>query len=84
MPLKVEPICRDGWTPLHFYGCRNVQVKMLLKLDHLGLAMLHFDLDGTIHGHAADIEIEVICLEGEGMVSLGDEQPPFKAGERVR
>lgn len=84
MVLQVQPIQRDGWTPLPAEGCRNVSVKMLMKLDHLGLAMLRFDPDATIHEHPAQIEIDVICLEGEGMVSVGDEQSPLRAGERLR
>jgi hypothetical protein len=84
MPLDLQQIRQDGWTPLPFEGCRNVYVKMLIKLDHLGLAMLRFDPDGTIHEHAAEIESEVSCLEGEGMISMGDEQSSFKAGQRLR
>lgn len=84
MAIQIQPIQRDGWTSLPMEGCHNVSVKMLMKLDHLGLAMLRFDPDGTIHQHPAQIEIDVICLEGEGMVSVGDEQSPLKAGQRVR
>ena len=83
MPLDIQPIQCDGWTPLPFEGCRNVAVKMLMKSDHLGLSMLRFDPDGTIHEHPAEIDIDVICLEGEGMVSVGDEKAPLKAGQRV-
>lgn len=54
-----------------------------MRLDHLSLAMLRFDPDGTIDEHPADIAIDVICLEGEGMVSVGDESAPLKAGQRV-
>jgi quercetin dioxygenase-like cupin family protein len=82
--LQIHPIQRDGWTPFPMEGCRNVWVKMLIRLDHLGLAMLRFDPDGTIHEHPAAIEIDVICLEGEGIVSVGDEHSPLKAGERIR
>jgi quercetin dioxygenase-like cupin family protein len=84
MPLDIQPIQRDGWTPLPMDGCRNVWVKMLMKLDHLGLALLRFDPDGTIHEHPAGIVIDVICLEGAGMVSVGGEQAPLRAGERIR
>jgi quercetin dioxygenase-like cupin family protein len=84
MAIQIQPIHHDGWTPLPLEGCHNVSVKMLIKLDHLGLAILRFDPDGTIHEHPAGIEIDVICLEGEGMVSVGDEQSPLKAGQRVR
>lgn len=84
MPLKIESIQRNEWTPLPHEGCRNVMVKLLMKLDHLGLAMLRFEPNGTIHPHPAVIDIDIICLEGAGMVSVGDEQAAFKAGQRIR
>lgn len=84
MPLDIKPIRSDAWKPLPFEGCINVSVKMLIKLDHLGLAMLRFEPHATIHEHPADIEIDVICLEGEGMVSLGEEQAPLTAGHFIR
>lgn len=84
MALEIHPIQRDGWTPVPRDGCHHVNVKVLMRLDHLSLAMLRFDPDGTIDEHPADIDIDVICLEGEGMVSVGDEHAPIKAGERVR
>ncbi len=83
MTIQVQPIQHEGWTPLPFEGCRNVAVKMLMKLDRLGLSMLRLDANGTIHEHPAEIEIDVICLEGEGMVSLDSEQAPFRAGQRI-
>lgn len=82
--MDIQSIRSEDWTPLPFEGCYNVKVKMLMKLDHLGLALLRFEPAGTIHEHAAHIDIDVICLEGEGMVSLGDEQSSFKAGQRIR
>lgn len=84
MPLNIEPLQRTEWIPLPHEGCRNVFAKPLLKLDNLGLALLSFEPDGTIHPHAAQIEIDVICLEGAGMVSVGDEQAALKAGEHLR
>lgn len=83
MSIQVQPIQRAGWTPLPFEGCRNVSVKMLMKLEHLGLSMLRFEADGTIHEHPAEIEIDVICLEGKGMVSIGNEQVPIHAEQRI-
>ncbi|MBL8161165.1 MAG: cupin domain-containing protein [Anaerolineae bacterium] len=84
MALDIQPIRSVDWLPLPFDGCRNVSVKMLLKLDHLGLALLRFEPDGTIHEHAADMAIDVICLEGAGMVSVGNEQGALRAGQRLR
>ena len=84
MPLEVLPVKRPSWTPLSQEGCINVDVKSLLKLDHLALAMLRFDKNATIHEHPADMDIDVICLEGAGFTSVSGEQAPIKAGERVR
>jgi quercetin dioxygenase-like cupin family protein len=84
MPLDIQPIRSQDWTPLPFEGCVNVSVKMLMKLPHLGLAMLCFQSNATIHEHSADMDIDVVCLEGTGMVSVGNEQASFKAGEQIR
>lgn len=82
--LKVESFQRPDWTDLPFEGCHNVRSKSLQRFPDFALAMLKFEPDGTIHEHPADFDIDVYCLEGEGMVSMGDEQAPIKAGERVR
>ncbi len=57
---------------------------MLLRSPTLILALLRFAPDGTIHEHAAPMDIDVVCLEGQGFVSVGDERFPFSAGESVR
>ena len=82
--LKIEAFQRPDWTPLPFDGCNNVSAKALQRFPHIAFAMLRFEPNGNIHEHPAEIEIDVYCLEGEGMVSVGDEQAPFKAGQRVR
>ncbi len=84
MPLNVQSIPRPSWTPLPYEGCYGVEGKALLSLDHLGIAMLRFGPNASIHEHPAEIEIDVICLEGEGMTSVGSEKAPLRAGERVR
>ena len=93
MTLEVLPCCpkwtvlspkRPSWTPLPYEGCINVYAKSLLSLEHLGIAMLRFEKEATIHEHPADMEIDVICLEGAGFTSVSGKQAPLKAGERVR
>jgi len=84
MSLEILPVKRPIWTPLPFEGCVNVSSKALLSLDHLGIAMLKFDPNATIHEHDAPIDIDVICLEGSGFTSIDGEQAPIKASERVR
>ncbi len=84
MTLKVLPLKRPSWTPLTQDGCINVFVKSLLSQDDLGLAMLRFEKDATIHEHPADFDVDVICLGGSGFTSVGKEQSPIFEGERVR
>lgn len=84
MSLTVQSSPRPVWTPLPAAGCRYVAGQVLLTLDHLSLALLQFEPGGTIHEHAAAIDIDVVCLEGEGMVSLGDEIASLRAGQWVR
>jgi quercetin dioxygenase-like cupin family protein len=81
--LKIEAFQRPEWTALPFDGCVNVKAKVLQSFPHLALAMLQFDENAQIHEHAADIDIDVYCLEGEGMVRVDAEEAAFKAGQRV-
>ncbi len=46
--------------------------------------MLRFRRHGTIHEHPAEHDVDVICLEGQGMTSVGSERAAIRAGERVR
>lgn len=82
--LKVEAFQNADWKPFLHEGCHNLHVKVLDVLPHLALAMLRFDLNGETHEHPADVDIDVYCLEGRGMVSLGSEQSVLEAGQHVR
>jgi quercetin dioxygenase-like cupin family protein len=84
MVLKIEPVTRPAWTPLPYEGCHGVLARGLLRLEHLGLALLRFEPRATIHEHPAPMEIDVICLEGAGFTSVGGEAAAIRAGERVR
>lgn len=83
MSLKIDPLPHPDWAPLDQPGCINVSHKPLLENAHFALVMLQFAQNATIHEHGADFPIDVICLEGSGYVSVGGEQTPFKAGERI-
>ncbi|MEM7032033.1 MAG: pyridoxamine 5'-phosphate oxidase family protein [Chloroflexota bacterium] len=83
MSFEIKTIAHPEWKPLPNDGCINVEVKALTEFDHSFLAMLRFQPNGTIHEHSADINIDVICLEGQGMTSVAGEQAPIKAGEQV-
>jgi len=83
MPLEVRSVPRPDWAPLPRKGCKRVEVKVLLEADHLLVAMLRFRPGGTIDKHPSQFDGEVICLEGRGVTSVGDEQAQLRAGERV-
>ena len=84
MTLEVLPAKQTEWKRLPDEGCIKVRVKPLLKQDQLALAMLHFEKQATVHEHAADFGVDVICLEGAGLTSVGKKQAPLFAGDRVR
>ena len=85
MPVnRPQPIPRPEWSPLPYEGCVGVEGKVLLRSPTLVLALLRFAPGGSIHEHDAPMDIDVVCLEGEGLVSVGDERFPFHAGESVR
>ena len=82
--VGVQPIPRPEWTPHPHPGCHGVEFRVLLRLDHLVIAMLRIRPHGAIHEHSATHDADVICLEGRGMTGVGNEQAPIRAGERIR
>ena len=84
MALDVTSVPRPTWSPLPYEGCRGVEGKVLLVRHNLSIAMLRLAKDVTIHEHPADHETDVVCIEGSGKTSVGDERASIKAGERVR
>lgn len=84
MAIEVKPVPRPEWSLVPHEGCRNVESKALLRHPQVFIAMLRFGKQGTIHEHAAPIDIDVICLKGRGMTSLDGEQAALNEGEHVR
>jgi len=84
MAIVVKPVPRWEWSPAPHDGCRNVEGKGLLRHPQVTIAMLRFGKHGTIHEHAAPIDIDVICLKGRGMTSLDGEQAALSEGQQVR
>jgi quercetin dioxygenase-like cupin family protein len=69
---------------LPFEGCLNVESRALLRTERVALALLRFGPGGAIHEHPAEIEIDVVCLEGAGFTSVDGEAAPIAAGQKVR
>jgi quercetin dioxygenase-like cupin family protein len=78
------PVPRPEWSPLPRQGCVGVEAKVLLRSDELSLALLRFAPGATIDEHEARIDVDVVCVEGAGLVSVGEEQWPFAAGRTIR
>jgi quercetin dioxygenase-like cupin family protein len=78
-----QPIPRPAWDPVPRPGCINVDGKVLLVREGLAVAMLRFAPEATIDEHAADHEVDVICLEGEGFISVEDRVNTFSAGQSL-
>ncbi len=57
--------------------------RVMLKRAGLAIANLRFSPNATIDEHSAPFDIDVICISGEGFVSVGDQSSRFRAGERV-
>lgn len=83
MSLQINKIKHQEWFPLPFDGCMNVYVKSLHRTPYMNVAMLRFDENAQIHEHDATIDIDVICIEGQGFVSVDGEESAFQAGEKV-
>jgi quercetin dioxygenase-like cupin family protein len=81
MTAEPQPVPRPEWSPLPRPGCVNVDGRVLLARDGLLLAMLRFAPEATIDEHSASHEIDVICLEGEGFISIEDRVNSFAAGQ---
>ncbi len=81
MTDEPQAVPRPDWSPLPHAGCIDVEGRVLLLREGLGVAMLRFAPEATIHEHAADHDIDVICLEGEGFISIEDRVNSFAAGQ---
>ncbi len=81
---EVTPFPRREWSPLPYEGCVGVDGRVLVREEHLLVAMLRFGENATIHEHPGDTDTIVVCIEGEGFTSVADGTSPIKEGERVR
>jgi quercetin dioxygenase-like cupin family protein len=79
----VRPIPKPEWQPLKRDGAVGVEFRVLAERQGLVLASLRFAPHATIDEHSASFEIDVVCLSGEGFVSIGHEHARFRRGETV-
>jgi quercetin dioxygenase-like cupin family protein len=79
----IEQMPRPHWEPVPRRGTVGVIGRVLLRRAGIAIANLRFAANATIDEHSAPFDIDVICIAGEGFVSIGKESRPFRAGERV-
>jgi quercetin dioxygenase-like cupin family protein len=79
----IERMPRPDWQPLPRAGTAGVSARVLLNRDGIVVAQLRFAAHATIDEHSAAIEIDVLCLAGEGFVSMDGKTSSFRVGERV-
>ena len=82
-PPDIRRVPRPNWEPLPYEGCSGVEGKVLLREEDFFLAMLRFEPGGTIHEHPGPNDTLVVCIDGEGMTSVGGEVGPIRSGERA-
>jgi quercetin dioxygenase-like cupin family protein len=81
--MMIEQMPRSHWEPLRRQGTIGVSGRVLLKRAGIAVANLRFSPNATIDEHSAAFDIDVICVAGEGFVSIGTDSSRFRAGERV-
>jgi quercetin dioxygenase-like cupin family protein len=83
MTVDIAPVPRPEWSPLPFEGCVGVVGKVLVREDDFFIAMLRFPPQATIHEHPGPNDALVVCIEGEGLTSVGGETTTLRASERA-
>ena len=88
MTADIRPIPRPGWDPLP--GGVGIVGRVLVRegpdprAPDLLVAQLRFSEHARIEPHAHTRDAIVVCLEGHGFTSVGDETRPLREGQQVR
>ena len=72
-----------NWEPIRRQRTVGVNGRVLLNRNGIVIANLKFALGATIDEHSAAIEIDVLCLDGRGFVSVDGKSSPLGAGQCV-
>jgi quercetin dioxygenase-like cupin family protein len=78
-----QSVPRPEWSRLPLDGAVGIEVKVLLPPPSQ-IAMLRFSANAGFPAHAAPFDVDVVCLEGDGFVQVGERVYPFQAGEQIR
>ena len=84
MTLDIRAFPRHGWDPLPGEGVVGVTGRVLVREETFFVAQLRFAGHATIDPHPGERDAIVVCIEGEGFTSVGDETSPLREGQQVR
>ena len=84
MTVDIRPFPRPDWSPLPHEGCVGVEGKLLVREPDFFVAMLRFAEHATVHEHPGEADTIVVCIDGSGFTSVGEETAPLAAGEQAR
>jgi quercetin dioxygenase-like cupin family protein len=86
--VDIREIPRPGWDPLP--GAVGIVGRVLVRegpdvrVPDLLVAELRFAEHASIEPHPGARDTIVVCLEGEGFTSVGDETMALREGQQVR
>ncbi len=83
MTLDIALVPSSEWSPLPFDGCIGVEGKVLVREDDFFIAILRFPPHATVHEHPGTSDTLVVCIEGEGLTSVGGATTPLRTSERA-
>jgi len=81
--VDVAKVPRSEWRALPVEGCVGVEGKVLVRENDFFVAMLRFSPHATIHEHPGDNDTLVVCIQGEGITSVGGETAELHESERA-
>jgi len=81
--VDIAKVPRSEWSPLPFDGCVGVEGKVLVREDDFFIAMLRFPPHASVHEHPGVHDTLVVCIQGEGFTSVGDETAEIHESERA-
>ncbi len=81
MDVDIAPVPRPERSASP--GSVGVDGKVLVREADFFIAVLRFRPHATVHEHPGANDTLVVCLEGEGLTSVGDVTTPLRESERA-
>jgi quercetin dioxygenase-like cupin family protein len=81
--VDVAGVPRPEWSPLPGEGHVGVEGKVLVREDGFFIALLRFAPHATVHEHPGASDTLVVCIDGEGLTSVGSESARLRESERA-